>query len=123
MKSIKWRPEKRSYLLGILTGFMVGIGAGYILALRAGFDRLGTEVNGEVTLSIAVLRKLGKNDVEAASRLLRNTVAADYHFRVSEKGNWLTGASGLNSMAIDSVNKAADEMPELKQAILTEDRD
>lgn len=117
MKFTKWRPEKRSYFIGILMGVMIGVGIGFIVSLKAGFDRFGNQRNGEVTLSVAVLRKLKGNDVESASRLLRKVIAINVHADVSEDGNWLSSGTGLDQKAIDLVNKAADEMPELKQAI------
>ena len=68
---MKSKLDKRSYLIGIFMGVMIGIGCGYMIAIFQGLHQLGADQASEVSLSIAALRKLEKNDTESASKLLR----------------------------------------------------
>ena len=55
---MKRKLDRRSYLIGILMGVMIGIFGGYLIAISQGLHRLGSEQDGEVVLAIAALRKL-----------------------------------------------------------------
>jgi len=114
---MKWKLDRRSYLLGILIGAMAGIGAGYMIALTQGIHRIGSDEDVEVALGIATLRKLEKNDVSSASRLLRHVIASKYleHSRMADS-RWSL-VSNLNPTLINRVEAAANELPGLRQAI------
>ncbi len=94
-------------------GVMIGIGGGYIIAIYQGFNQLGVDQTSEVSISIAALRKLEKNDTESASMLLRLVIADSYLDHSNMSNSWRFRSPEL----INQVEKAADEMPRLMQTI------
>lgn len=111
---MKWKLHRSSYLIGILMGVCIGVGLGYMLAIRQGVHRLGLDQEGEITLGIAALRKLEANDMAGARQVLSWVVADDYLNQVEKKHSWYE--VGSNSSA-ERVEKAAKELPDLAAAI------
>lgn len=109
--------DKKSYLIGILMGAMIGIGGGYLIAIFQGLHHMGSEQRSEVAISIAALRKLEKSDTESTSRLLRLVIANNYLEHTNMKNSWLMRKAYQNPKLISDVEIAADELPSLKQTI------
>lgn len=114
---MKWKPDRPSYLLGILFGIMVGFCVGYMVSLLEGLHRIGTDQEGEVVVSIATLRKLQTNDVASATRLLERVVVRDYVDHTKKMDNWFLALTYQNSKLVERVDNARKTLPGLDRAI------
>lgn len=98
-------------------GVCLGIGVGYMCAVLQGVHRLGTDKEGEVVLGIAALRKLDANDTTGAQQVLQWIVADNYLDQFERKESWWFQAAYRNSMLVERVEKAAQDLPGLAAAI------
>ena len=114
---MKQKLERRSYFFGIFMGVMIGVGVGYVIAMRQVIHQFDNNQDAEVTLGIATLRALEKNDVKSVTRLFEQIIACDYlqHSKMDDSSWGL--ASKRNAILIDRVEKASNELPGLKLAI------
>ena len=118
MKQMKWKPDRISMLFGMFMGVFLGIGFATVLSPVRELRLLAREQDLAVAIAMSTLDKLATNDVSTVQDRLNRFVASTYVDNKTQKGSWFVrAASSLSPDVVSRVEKAAEHMPELRQAI------